>query len=59
MTAEERREAFLEGRRIERENAEAGIVEKWKLCETCHDYKHERGSSWCKGCIEQMRQYAD
>jgi hypothetical protein len=58
-TTEERREAFREARRIERERAEAGIVEDWELCETCPDYKHERGSSWCKGCIEQMRQYAD
>lgn len=58
-TVEERREAFLEGRRIERERAEAGIVDEWQLCETCHEYEHERGLRWCKKCIEQMRQYAD
>jgi hypothetical protein len=56
-TAEERCEAFREARRIERERAEAGIVEEWELCETCHDYKHEQGLLWCKRCIEQMRQY--
>jgi hypothetical protein len=52
-TAEERCEAFREARRIERERAEAGIVEEWELCETCHDYKHEQGLLWCKRCIEQ------
>jgi len=58
-TAEERREVFLEARRIERENAEAGIGEDWKLCETCNEYKCERGFSLCKKCIEQMRRHAD
>jgi hypothetical protein len=58
-TAEERREAFREARTIERERAEAGIVEEWELCEICHDYKHERGLLWCKRCIEHMRQYED
>lgn len=58
-TAEERRDAFLEARRIERERAEAGIVEEWELCETCHGNKHERGLLWCKRCIEQMRKYEE
>ncbi|MFZ0732196.1 MAG: hypothetical protein WAM79_07725 [Candidatus Sulfotelmatobacter sp.] len=58
-TAEERSEAFREARRIERERAEAGIVEEWELCETCHDNKRERDLLWCKRCIEQMRQYED
>jgi uncharacterized paraquat-inducible protein A len=58
-TAEERCEAFREARTIERERAEAGIVDEWRLCETCHEYEHERGLRWCKRCIEQMRQYED
>ena len=58
-TAEERCEAFREARTIERERAEAGIVEEWELCETCHDYKHEPGLLWCRHCIEEMRQYED
>lgn len=57
--AEERREGFREARTIERERAEAGIVEEWELCEACHDYKHERGLLWCKRCIERMLQYQD
>jgi hypothetical protein len=58
-TAEERREAFLEGRRIECERAEAGIVEEWELCEACHESKQDRGFSLCKNCIEDIRQYED
>ena len=58
-TVAERCEAFNEVRRIERERAEAGIVDEWELWETCHDYKRERGLSSCNGCIEQMRRYED
>ncbi len=56
-TAEERCEAFLEAQRIERERAEAGIVEEWELCDSCHEYKYDWGSIWCKRCIERARQY--
>jgi hypothetical protein len=56
-TAAERREAFLEARRIERERAEAGIVEDWELCENCHESKCDRGFSLCKGCIDEIGQY--
>jgi hypothetical protein len=56
-TAEERREAFLEARRLEKEREEAGIVEERELCEGCHEYQCEGGSSWCKRCIEEARQY--
>lgn len=58
-SAEERRAAFKEARRTEVERAEAGIVEKWQLCEDCHDYKTERGFRWCTKCIEQRRQWED
>jgi hypothetical protein len=58
-TAEERCEAFLEARRIERESTEAGIVEEWELCESCHDYGCERGFSLCKRCIEETRRYEE
>ena len=58
-TAEERREAFLEARRVERQKAEAGVLDEWELCEACHDHQHERGFLWCKHCMEQMRQFAD
>jgi len=58
-TAAERCEAFREARCIEAQRAEAGIVEEWELCETCHDNKHERGLLWCKRCIEEMRQYEE
>jgi hypothetical protein len=54
-----RREAFLEARRLERQKAEAGVVDEWELCETCGDERRERGSWWCKRCFEEMRQYAD
>jgi hypothetical protein len=54
-TAAERREAFLEARRIERERAEAGIVEYWELCEDCHEHECERDFSSCKRCIEERR----
>ena len=56
-TSAERREVFLEARRIERERAEAGIVEEWELCEDCQKSKCERGFSLCKGCIDEIRQY--
>ena len=58
-TVDERREAFLEARRLERQKAEAGVVDEWELCETCGDERRERGSWWCKRCFEEMRQYAD
>ena len=56
-TAAERREVFLEARRIERERAEAGISEEWELCEDCHESKCERGFNCCKKCIDEIRQY--
>lgn len=55
----ERRESFLEFRKIEREKVEAGVVNESQLCETCHEYEPERGSWSCKKCIEQMRQFED
>lgn len=58
-TVEERCEVFLEARRIERERPEAGIPEKWELCEDCHESKCERGFSLCKGCIDEIRQYEE
>jgi hypothetical protein len=58
-TAAERREAFLEAREAERKRAEAGVVDQWDLCDECHEYKRERGSSFCRHCIERGRQYAD
>jgi hypothetical protein len=58
-TAAERREAFLEAREAERKRAEAGVVDEWELCDECHEYKRERGSSFCRYCIERGRQYAD
>jgi hypothetical protein len=58
-TSAERREAFLEARRIERERAEAGIVEEWELCEDCHKYKCERRFGLCKRCIDEVRQYEE
>jgi hypothetical protein len=57
--AAERREAFLDARRIERERAEAGIVEDWELCENCRKSKCERGFSLCKGCIDEIRQFEE
>ena len=47
-TVEERRETFREARRIEQERAEAGIVEKWELCEDCHENVCEQGFRLCK-----------
>jgi len=58
-TAEKRSEALREARRIERERAEAGIVEEWELREACHENKCERGISLCKKCIEKRLQYED
>jgi hypothetical protein len=58
-TMAERCEAFTEARKIERELAEAGILEESDLCEDCHAYKPERGYRCCKKCIEQRRQYED
>lgn len=58
-TAEERREAFREGREAERHKAEAGVVNEWDLCDECHEYKRERGSFFCRHCIDRGRQYAD
>lgn len=43
-TAAEQCEAFCEACRLERERAEAGIVEDWELCEDCHEYKCESAS---------------
>ena len=57
--AAERREAFLEGREAERKRAEAGVVDEWDLCDECHEYKRERGSFFCRHCIDRSRQYAD
>jgi hypothetical protein len=56
---EERREAFRERQREERQKAEAGVVNEWELCKTCGEEKRERGSWWCKRCFEEMRQYAE
>jgi len=56
-TTAERCEAFREGCRIERERAEADIVEEWELCESCHEYKYESDSTYCKRCIERAREY--
>lgn len=58
-TATERREAFREAREAERKGAEAGVVNDWELCEECHENKRERGSFFCRQCIERGRQYAD
>jgi hypothetical protein len=58
-TAAERREAFLELRIARRHKAEAGVLDEWELCETCHENRRERGRRSCQACIEQMRQYAD
>jgi hypothetical protein len=58
-TAAERREAFLEAREAERKGAGAGVVDECELCDECHEYKRERGSSFCRHCIERGRQYAD
>jgi hypothetical protein len=58
-TAEERREAFREARRLERERVEAGMVEDWELCGDCHEYRCERGFNCCKRCIEEIRQYEE
>lgn len=58
-TAAERREAFGEARRMERERAEAGIVEDWELCEDCHESKCEAGFNCCKKCIDEIRQYEE
>ena len=58
-TAAERREAFLELRIARRHKAEAGVLDEWELCETCHENRRERGTRSCQACIEQMRQYAD
>jgi hypothetical protein len=58
-TPEERREAFIEGQREERQKDEAGVVDEWDVCETCRDEKRERGSLWCTHCIADMDQYKD
>jgi len=58
-TTEERREAFLEGQREERQKAEAGVVDEWELCETCGEEKRQRGSWQCTRCIADMDQYKD
>ena len=58
-TAAERREAFLEAREAERKSAEAGVADESEMCDECHEYKRERGSSFCRPCIERGRQYAD
>ena len=58
-TTEERREAFLEGQREERQNAEAGVVDEWEVCKTCGEEKRQRGSWFCRRCIDDMDQYKD
>ena len=58
-TVQERREAFLEGQDAARQRAEAGVVDEWDLCDECHEYKRERGSFFCKHCIDRGNQYAD
>jgi hypothetical protein len=58
-TPQQRREAFMEARKIEAQRAAAGIVEESELCETCHEFLPDRGFCWCKKCIEQMRQWED
>ncbi len=58
-TAAERREAFTELRIARRHKADAGVLDEWELCEECHENRRERGTRWCRACIEQMRQYAD
>jgi hypothetical protein len=58
-TPAERREAFREGQEAARQRAEAGVVDEWDLCDECHEYRRERGSFFCKHCIERGNQYAD
>jgi hypothetical protein len=58
-TVEERREAFTEARRIEREKSEAGIMDEVELCESCWDNPRAAHSFWCTRCIEGARQYLD
>jgi hypothetical protein len=58
-TVAERREAFREGREAERKRAEAGVVNEWDLCDECHENKRERGSSFCRQCIDRGSQCAD
>jgi hypothetical protein len=58
-TTEERREAFREGQWEEHQKAEAGVVDEWELCETCGDERRERGSWFCRRCIDEMVQYND
>ena len=58
-TTEERREAFLEGQREERQKAAAGVVDEWEACKTCGEEKRQRGSWQCTRCIDEMDQYKD
>jgi hypothetical protein len=58
-TAAERREVFLEARRIEQERADSGIVEDWELCEDCHENNCEGSLCLCKRCIDEIRQYEE
>ncbi|HXY53022.1 MAG TPA: hypothetical protein VEI01_26485 [Terriglobales bacterium] len=58
-TAEERREAFHEGREAARRKTESGVLDEWDLCDECHEYRRERGSFWCRECIDRGRQFAD
>jgi len=58
-TTEERREAFLEGQREERQKAEAGVADEWEVCKTCGEEKRQRGSWFCRRCIDDMDQYKD
>jgi len=58
-TVEERREAFREGQEAERQRADAGAVTEWDLCDECHENRRERGSFFCKHCIERGNQYGD
>lgn len=58
-TTEERREAFREGQREERQKADAGVVDEWEVCKTCGEEKRERGSWLCRRCIAEMDQYKD
>jgi hypothetical protein len=45
-TVEERREAFLEGQREERQKTQAGVVDEWEVCKTCV----RKSASVARGC---------
>jgi formamidopyrimidine-DNA glycosylase len=58
-TVAERREAFSEARNTEHKNAESVVVKESDLCDECHENTRERGTFWCRQCIDRGRQYAD